>query len=130
MKKGDILIIFIILTLALFINMFINNLNSTSSKKYVIVQIDKEVIKKLLIEDTTDKTIEFKFKNELGYLQIKDGKIRMLEMDELFCPEKICSETGWINNRYETIVCLPNKISINIENFKEVNKTDIDEVSF
>lgn len=43
----------------------------------------------------------------------------MLEMDKKICPNKICSNTGWINKSYETIVCAHNSILVTIEGTKE-----------
>ncbi len=48
----------------------------------------------------------------------------MEEMDLKICPEKVCSETGWISKSYETIVCLPNRIAVNIENREAVDVED------
>ena len=67
------------------------------------------------------KTVSFKFGENTGYLDIKDGAVKMREMDIKICPEKVCSETGWISKSYETIVCLPNRIVVSIEN-GEANK--------
>ena len=44
---------------------------------------------------------------------VKDGKIKV---DEENSPLHLCSRQGYISNTYESIVCLPNKIVINISN--------------
>ncbi|WP_282433973.1 NusG domain II-containing protein [Desulfosporosinus lacus] len=31
------------------------------------------------------------------------------------CPKSICSDTGWIETAYQSIVCLPNQITVRIE---------------
>lgn len=49
-----------------------------------------------------------------------NGKIKVIEEDS---PYHICSKQGYISSPYETIVCLPNKISIEISN-KIENKID------
>lgn len=59
---------------------------------------------------------EFTFNGKVGYVEVSDKKIRMIEMDKLTCPEGVCSETGWIGKNYETIVCLPNRIVVSVEN--------------
>lgn len=47
-------------------------------------------------------------------LEVKDGAVRLLGVDDDFCPEKICIRTGWIKNQGESIVCVPNKLVIQI----------------
>ena len=52
-------------------------------------------------------------------IDVNDGKIRVNEENS---PLHLCSKQGYISNSYESIVCLPNKIVINIGN------SDIDAV--
>lgn len=70
---------------------------------------------KLLYLDSNG-IFEFTFNGKIGYVEVSDKKIRMIEMDKLTCPEGVCSETGWIGKNYETIVCLPNRIVVSVEN--------------
>ncbi len=44
-------------------------------------------------------------------LQIKDGRIRMIEAP---CPNKICLGMGWINKSGELIACVPNQVVIRV----------------
>lgn len=44
-------------------------------------------------------------------IEIREGRIRVLEAD---CPRKICRHAGWISSSAQTIVCVPNKILIEI----------------
>ncbi len=46
-------------------------------------------------------------------LEVKDKKIRVL--DEV-SPKHLCSKQGYISNSYESIICLPNKIVVKIDN--------------
>ncbi|WP_242862126.1 NusG domain II-containing protein [Clostridium intestinale] len=59
------------------------------------------------------------FNNNTGYIEVKDGKVRMLEMSKEICPNSICSDTGWIDKIYQSIVCLPNNIIVTIEGVEE-----------
>lgn len=71
--------------------------------------------------------IVFHFGGEPGTLHYKNGKIKMMPMSYNICPKQICSKTGWIEDKRESIVCLPNRIIITIEN--NLN-TDIDMITF
>jgi hypothetical protein len=45
-------------------------------------------------------------------LEIKEGRIRVRESD---CPRKICVNTGWIKTPGQVIVCVPNKVLVEIK---------------
>lgn len=74
-------------------------------------------------------TYSFKFEENTGYIEVKDGAVRMLEMEKDICPERICSNTGWIKESYETIVCMPNGIIVNIREDKDNFDNDIDVIA-
>lgn len=44
-------------------------------------------------------------------LTVKDGKICVSKSD---CPDKICEKTGFISGSRQSIVCLPNRVSVRI----------------
>jgi len=45
-------------------------------------------------------------------LEINAGRIRIAESD---CPRQICAHAGWISRPNQTLVCVPNKILIEIK---------------
>jgi len=45
-------------------------------------------------------------------LEINAGRIRIADSD---CPRQICKHAGWISRPNQTIVCVPNKILIEIK---------------
>lgn len=44
-------------------------------------------------------------------LKVSDGKICVSHSD---CPDKVCEKTGYIGSDGQTIVCLPNRVSVRI----------------
>jgi len=44
-------------------------------------------------------------------IEIKDGKVRMTEAE---CPNHLCVRQGWISFSGQSIVCLPNELSVTI----------------
>ena len=46
-----------------------------------------------------------------NHLEIRGGEIRMTEAD---CPDQICVHTGWIDQEHDMIVCMPNKVVVQI----------------
>ena len=44
-------------------------------------------------------------------IEIKDGKVRMIEAQ---CPNHLCVHQGWIGLEGQSIVCLPNKVTVSV----------------
>lgn len=63
-----------------------------------------------------DRTFTVEYKGRKNTIEIKDGRIRMLEGE---CPDQICVDTGWLEDM--PIVCLPNRLVID-----HADKTDTD----
>lgn len=77
-----------------------------SSGRYVSVQVDKERFGRYDLAE--DQVIEIKGGNRL---EIKDGKAFMVYAD---CPDQICVETAPVCSTHEVIVCMPNKVIVEI----------------
>ncbi|OQB23768.1 MAG: hypothetical protein BWY11_01652 [Firmicutes bacterium ADurb.Bin182] len=111
MKKGDILIIALVLLLSFGIFLFIPKGGDT----VVITQNGKEIYRGKLTEDN-DIIVP-----DAGVIRIKNGKAFMLEAD---CPDKTCINMG-VATAAKPVVCMPNGIIISVE-----GKTDIDAVVY
>ena len=59
-----------------------------------------------------DKDQEVVLSNGAMVVEVRDGRIRVKGSD---CPRRICLHTGWIQHPGETIVCVPNKMVIEVE---------------
>ena len=127
MKKGDILIILITILISIASILFLMLGNEETENKLVVLKIGGDTIKTIAIDGKTEGTYDFQFGNNIGYMEVKAGRVRLLKMDKQICPQQICSLTGWVEKSYETIVCLPNKITVEIE---ENESIDVDEISF
>lgn len=90
--------------------------NSKEETKIVEIKVYGNLVEKLTLTESAKNIYSFEFAENTGYIEVKDGAVRMLEMDKDICPEGICSKTGWIKETYETIVCMPNGITVNIKN--------------
>lgn len=122
-KKGDIVIISLIVILIITGQYFLINQEIGGSQRTITVEIDQEIyIYKLNFDDS--KIIAFDFKDQQGTLVYQDGKIRMETMNRDVCPKQICSKTGWIEYKNQSIVCIPNKIIVTI-NGNQKEKIDI-----
>ena len=53
--------------------------------------------------------------------EIREGKVRMTHAD---CPDGTCLKSGAVGRPGETIVCLPNRLSLTIENTEKMPDAD------
>jgi len=67
---------------------------------------------KLLEESGLDKDKIITILDGKMRLELKGGRVRVLDTD---CPHHICKNMGWIKYNGETIVCVPNKVLIEIK---------------
>lgn len=109
-KKNDIILVGIILVLALVVILFIN-LNRKEGNR-VMVTVDGKPYQTFDLNKDTTFTVE---DGNGGYntFVIEDKTVDMLEAS---CPDKICVNHKPIRYNHETIVCLPNKVVLTIEN--------------
>ncbi|PRR76629.1 NusG domain II-containing protein [Clostridium thermopalmarium] len=120
LKKLDIIIIVVLLILSIIPSIYLMLFKSDNENSNIVIKVDGELTKSVPLKNENKSNIyEFNFDNNIGYVEVKNGRVRMLEMDKEVCPEGICSDTGWIENSYESIVCLPNRIIVTIEGNKD-----------
>jgi hypothetical protein len=71
-----------------------------------------------------DKDLEISLFDGKMIVEIKKNKLRIKQSD---CPRQVCSHVGWISHPGEAIVCVPNKVVIEIGS---TGKTAVDAVAF
>ena len=113
-NKFDIVLIISIICIS-GICILISSLNN-SQGEYALVYYDNKLVKK--IDLSIDKNYNIKGYNGNVKIVVKDKKIKV---DSEFSPLHLCSKQGYISKSYETIVCLPNKIVIEIDSKKEID---------
>lgn len=115
MKSADIKLIGGILLICLLVLGVYKIIPKETNKRVVVIKVEREVVKKIEVDDRTQGTYKFNFNNNVGELEVKNGAVRMKEMSKIICPEGICSKTGWIKEYYQAIACMPNKIIVSFE---------------
>ena len=108
MNKQDIILCLSIFIIALLVLVFIR---LPKKGNVAIVYYDNKEILKINLKIDNTYTVE-------GYngdvtLEVLNGKIKV--SDEI-SPKHLCSRQGYISNSYESIICLPNKIVVKIDN--------------
>ena len=123
MTKGDRFLILFVIILAIVSTLFIRRQAFSSTSKYISVQVNGKEIKKIIF-DTKIIGNTIPIQSEYGYnlIEIGDEEVRVIEAD---CPDKIDVKQGYISRIGETIVCLPNKMVVEIKGLDKDTEIDI-----
>ena len=85
----------------------------TSGGTTAVIYQNGEIIREIKLNEINEP-IEFTIEGENGQtndVRAENGRIRITSAS---CPDKICVHQGWIENGVVPIVCLPNKVTIEI----------------
>lgn len=121
MNKSDIKLIIIILLIAITVLFVIAIIDKNNSKEALVYYDNNLVLTIDLNESEENIYIVDGFNGEVKIIA-GNGKIKV---DEEESPLHLCSKQGFIEESYESIVCLPNKIVIKISSKK---KKDLDTI--
>lgn len=108
MKKNDFLLIILTLCIMGVAAFFLYGFHNTGS--YVVVTVDGTEVERISIQEDYETLIT----SEAGSnrLQIEHGVIKIAEAD---CPDKLCVHQRAIQREGESIICLPHKLVVTIE---------------
>lgn len=104
MKKGDFIACGIICTVAAVLAILFFALSANG--KTVVLKQNNEAVAEYPLNKDTKVTLEH------NTFIIESGEVYMSEAD---CKNNICVKTGKISKRGECIVCLPNRIILEIQ---------------
>ncbi|HHV46911.1 MAG TPA: NusG domain II-containing protein [Tissierellia bacterium] len=125
MTKGDKLLILTIIVVNVLALIFINQSLFSYEEKYISIQVNGEEIKTITFDDNMiGKTIPIKSDYGYNLIEIGDGKVRVIEAD---CPDQLDVKQGYISKVGEIIVCLPNRLVVEIKGVGV--ETEIDGIS-
>lgn len=117
MKKKDIVLIFIILVFALAIWLVYGVFFCIPGGRLLIWVDNQEYAAYDLSEDQT-VTI-----GDTNVCRIEDGVVTMIQAD---CPDQICVHSRGISQNGQTIICLPNKVVLEIA---EADESPVDTIA-
>lgn len=113
-KRKNLIIILILIGIIIISFSFMAiRKNETQSNKIARVYQNGVIVKEIKL-DTLTEPIEFDVIGDNGKvntIRAEKGRVCMLHAD---CPDKICVNQGWIDSGIVPIVCLPNKVTIEI----------------
>ena len=112
MKKKDMILIVAVLAISL-ISFAAIKMTQKDGKEVIVTVDGKEVYKTSIKKDQIYQIPE---KNGMNVMQIKDGKVTMIEAT---CPDHYCMKQKAVDEHGGSIICLPNKVVIEGENTAE-----------
>lgn len=117
-KKGDLIIAAVILFIVLgsFAGVKIYKGSNTGKQKIAVVKQGDSIIGRFNLDTISepqyiDVSSEYK-----GVIIVEAGRIRFKEAG---CPDQVCVKTGWLTDKGDMAVCLPNRVMIKIEGESE-----------
>jgi hypothetical protein len=107
---GDIVLVLAVVAVSVFlIAQGVAGAGAGSGRKVRVTADGEQVLVYPLDEGPVEFTVEG-FGGD-SYLEISGGSVHMVDSA---CPDKLCVKTGWISSPGESIVCLPNRVVIEV----------------
>lgn len=122
MKKNDAWLILIGLFMAAAVWFCLNNTQTKQAESLVVIYKDGSVYKTLPLFSDEIITIQDE-EGRTNVISIKDGKANMIEAN---CHDKLCVHARAVRKEGQSIVCLPNRVVIEI---KGTERNAVDGVS-
>ena len=127
MTKCDKYLIVLILVMSISSMFYIKNIATGQDDKYIVVEVNGSEYKKVTF-DSDDKIKYLDINTKYGYnkLEIQNGEVRVIDAS---CPDKLDVKQGFIKDVGEVIVCLPNRMVVEIKGEK-ILENNIDAGSY
>lgn len=114
MTKGDRWLLLLLVTLGLSLLAW-RAWSFPSSVRQVRVFRNGEIILSFALTEKEARTEQIRVDGGVATLEVKGGALRLAPTSSHYCPERICMQTGWIQQPGESIICVPNKLVVRIE---------------
>ena len=106
MKKNDLKMVILVILMVVLV--LCTKKLIAKPGNYAIIYINGEKYKQLDLSENIEIYV-----NETNIVKTENGYVYMKSAT---CPDRLCIKQGKINTTDKTIVCLPNKITVKIEN--------------
>jgi hypothetical protein len=125
MKRGDVLLISIVLVAALAFlapRWFSGNKDTAGNGNNLVANITVDGKQYRTVKLTEeDQTIDIRTERGVNILKVHDYGIEMYDAD---CPDQVCLGFGFITMPKQTIVCLPNRVLVEIASASGEDEVD------
>ncbi|MFQ6848427.1 MAG: NusG domain II-containing protein [Clostridium perfringens] len=116
MKKWDLIIIIVLIILSLMPIRLLISSNNSGDLKRVIISVNGEEYESLELKENLNKIIKIEEGLGVTAICINKGQVYMNHSN---CTDKVCMRQGKISKIGESIVCLPNRVFIEIKGEEE-----------
>lgn len=120
MKKGDFLLIFTLLFLLVGAFFYVQNSFVESNSKFISVQVNGKEIRKIKF-GVGKNQYPIRTNFGLNILEVDEEGVRVIEAS---CPDKLDVKFGKISRVGQSIVCLPNRLVIEVKSDRN-NEIDV-----
>lgn len=94
----------------------------SNNADYALILSDGEILDKIDLAEATDPyEYPIEINGHTNVLLIEKGRVSMKSAD---CPDKLCVRQGTVSNPSTPIVCLPNKITVEVHADRSEDKVD------
>lgn len=110
MNKKAVFSVVVLAIICIVCSVFIIFMKNANDKAVeAIIYVDNKVYTKINLENESDT--EFVVETEYGMnkITVYEGRICVSDSD---CPDKICVKTGYTDNCYKPIICMPHRLEI------------------
>lgn len=106
---GDVLVVAAVAALSVFL-IFNGVAGAGGGDLRAVISVNGRVVREVpLIQEARELVIQG-YQGE-SHVEISGGRVRMVDSA---CPDKLCVRTGWISRPGSSVVCLPNRVVIEI----------------
>lgn len=124
---GDKILIIFLVIFSIIFSVWINMSTSETSDLYISIQVNGEELKTIeFTEEIIGKTFEIKTEFGRNVILIGDKNVRVIEAS---CPDKLDIKQGIIDKSGQMLVCLPNRLIIELKS-RNKNIKEIDNVNY
>lgn len=128
LTKGDKILIVFLSIFSLFLAYFFYSKSLSYSDKYISVMVNGQEIKRIdFSKDTVGKTYAIETEYGRNVIELGDENVRVIEAD---CPDKLDIKQGIIDKPGQALVCLPNRLIIEIKAKDYDNTEKIDNLNY
>ena len=116
MTKWDKYLIIIIMLISISSIFYMKYIATNQGEKYVLVEVNGLEYKKITIDNNKEsRYLDINTKYGYNKLEVRNGKVRVIEAN---CKDKLDISQGFIENTGQVIVCLPNRMVVEIKSEK------------
>lgn len=124
MTKYDKALVILVLIISTIIIYSKGSTVNSNENKYVRIESNGKMYKEIELDKNIEKEEIIKTKYGYNKVQIKGFKVRIIEAD---CHDQVCVKQGYISKTGESLICLPNRLSIEIKS--KNNERNVDYIS-